>query len=121
MLASGDRWNRLREVVAEIWILCAAAITGIPGGVHRKLHKICESSDLLCTSRLAAGENAKVVEVDGICAFRGEVGVNELFVRQLILGIVVNVLVHVPVENLDSLGISRISSASGHFFILNPR
>src|SRR5258708_9641460 len=70
MLADGESGNCLVEGVAEVGILVAAAVARPPACVHGKLHEVGEARDLLGSRYLAAGQIAKLLEIDGVGAFR---------------------------------------------------
>src|ERR1700704_4980515 len=61
--------DSLRKGVSEVRILCAAAVASPPTGIHRQIHEVCEPTDLLSACRLAAGQGAKVVEIDCVRTF----------------------------------------------------
>src|SRR5437588_4872635 len=107
-IVSGNRWelpltqtrNGLREGVAKIGVLRAAAVACPPTGVHGELHEVGEPSDLLGAGSFTAGQRAKLVQIDGLRTDRSQVGVEERHVAELILGIVVDILRHVSIQNL---------------------
>lgn len=119
MFAGGDGGDRLWKRVAEIGIFVGAAVAGVPSGVDGEFHQVGEAADLLRAGGLAAGQVAEVVEIDGVGAFGGEVGVDELFVGEFVLGVVVNVLGHVLVENGDCRGVGGITAAARDLAVLN--
>jgi hypothetical protein len=129
-IASGDcrkfpgeqAWDRLRELEswAKIRVMGAAAIPRPPTGVDGELHEIGEP--FFCfvgPCRLTALQRAKLIEVNLLCALRLQIGVDEGLVADLILGIVVDILIHVPIEILQRLGVGRAPAAAGDFFILD--
>ena len=91
--------NCLIEGCAEIGV-GRAAVPDPPTGVHRKAGEVCEPSDLSGPVRGAARQSTKVIEVDCRRALRSQVRVKEGGMANLIVGVVVNVLVHVAVKNL---------------------
>ena len=95
----------LRERVTEIGVLCAAAVARPPTGVHGESHEVGEPSDLPGTCRFTARQRAKLIQIDGIGALGNQVGVDEREVGELILGIVVDILVHVPIQVLKGSGV----------------
>ncbi len=109
----------LREGIAEIGILRAATVARPPAGVHRELHQVGKATDLLGARRLAARQSAKLIQIDGINAFRYQVGIDESEVAHLIFGIVMDILRHIAIEYLKSLDIRRAAAAAGDFAILN--
>src|SRR4029077_19476495 len=67
----------------------------------------------------AAHQSAKLIQIDGFGAFRGQIGVKERCVGNLIVGVVVNVLRHVPIEDLNGGGVGRTPGSSGDFGVLD--
>src|SRR5258706_5576684 len=61
--------DSLMKGVAEVSILCAAAVASPPAGIHVQIHEVGEPTDLLSACRLAAGQGAKLVEIDWVRAF----------------------------------------------------
>src|SRR5438093_13662656 len=60
--------HRLREGVAEIGVLGAAAVARPPTGVDRELHQAGQPADLLSAGRSTARQRAKPIEIDGFRA-----------------------------------------------------
>ena len=89
----------LSERVTEIRVLRAAAVARPPTGVHGELHEVGEPSDLLGAGRFTARQRAKLIQIDGCRALRSQVRVDEGEVAELILGIVVDILGHVPIQH----------------------
>ena len=109
----------LRERVAEVGVLRVAAVAGPEAGVDGQLRQVGETSDLLGAGRLAARQGAELVQVDRLCAVGLQVGVDEADVAHLVVGVVVDVLVHVPVQHLDRVRVVRIAASAGHFAVLD--
>ena len=95
VLSDGQRGNRLRKTVAEVWILRTAAVTRPPTGVHRELREVREPAKLVGARRFAAGQSAELVEAHGVSALGSEIRVDEGLVGKFVFGIVMNVLRHV--------------------------
>ena len=74
---------------------------------------------MLRAGRLAAGQGAELVQVDRFRAVRLEVGVDEGEVADLVVGVVVDVLVHVLVQHRDSLGVVRVAAAARDLAVLD--
>src|SRR5712692_6055960 len=119
MLSDRQAGNCLWKSVTEIGVFRATAIPSPPAGVHGELHDIGEPADLLSACRLTAWQRTKLVQVDYVRAFGFQVSVNEYFVGQLILGIVMDILIHVAVENLQGRGVDRATTAPRDFPTLN--
>ena len=109
----------LRECVSEIGVLVIAAVARPPTRVHGKLHEIGEPSDLLGAGRLTARQSAKLVQIDGLGPFRSQIGIEELKVGDLIVGVVMDVLVHVLIQHLNGRGVGRIPGPAGDFGVLD--
>jgi hypothetical protein len=96
-------------VRAEIRV-ARAAIAGVPAGVDVELAQVRQPPDLLGTRRLAAGQRAKRVEVDGLRPLRLQVRVEEPRVAELVVGVVGDVLRHVPVEVRQRRHVARVAA-----------
>jgi len=68
---------------------------------------------------LTAGQRAKASQIDGIDALGGQVGVEEVHVAELILGIVVDILGHVPIQHDQTSDVGGTAAAAWDFAILN--
>jgi hypothetical protein len=55
----------LSERINEIGIFGAAAVVRPPTGIHSKLHKVGEPSNLLSIGRFTAGQGAKLIQIAG--------------------------------------------------------
>jgi hypothetical protein len=70
--------------------------------------------------RLTAFQSAKLIKVNWLCGLRNQIGVEEGGVAELILGIVVDILRHVSIEDVQRRGVERAPSReAGEFAILN--
>jgi hypothetical protein len=116
--AAGDG---LRQGVAEVGVLRVAAVARPEARVDGQLHQVGQTPDLLRAGGRAAGQGAEPVQVDRFRAVRFQVGVDEGGVRDLVVGVVVDVLVHVLVQHLDRLGVVRIPASAGDFAVLDAR
>jgi hypothetical protein len=92
---------------------------GPPTGVHSKLHEVGEPSDVLGAGRLTAGQRAKAIQIDGIDALGCQVGVEEVHVAELILGIVVDILKHVPIHHEQSSDVGGTAASPWDFAALD--
>ena len=127
VVAAGDRGelpgcearDRLREGVAEVGVLRVAAVARPVARVDGELHQVGEPSDLRCAGRLAAGEGAERVQVDRLRTARLQVRVDEVGVALLVVGVVVDVLVHVLVDDGERLGVGPISASAGDLAVLD--
>src|SRR6266700_3565768 len=127
IIVSGNRrklpleqpWNGLSERVTKIGVLGAAAVAGPITGVHGELHEVGEPSDLLGACGFTARQRAKLVQVDGIGALRNQICVDECEVADFILGIVVDILVHVPVEHFKGSSVACTPAPPWDFAVLD--
>ena len=119
MLTDGEVRDGLRKGVAEVGVLRIAAVARPEAGVDGQLHQVGEPSDLLRAGRLAARQGAELVQVDRFRAVRLQVGVDEREVADLVVGVVVDVLVHVLVQHRDGIVVGRVPAAAGDFAVLD--
>ena len=61
----------------------------------------------------AARQSAELIEMDWLRALRDQVCVEEVLVSELILGIVMDVLVHVPIQDFQGFGVDWIPVPPG--------
>ena len=118
-LALEQTGNGRRKGIAEIGILPAAAVTRPPGGVDGKLHEIGEPGFSAGPGSLATGQRSKLVEIGRSRAHGHQICVQESKVSDLVIGIVVNVLREIRVENLQLRGVGSIPSPAWHFSVLH--
>ena len=118
-LPRGEAGDGLREGVAEVGVLRVAAVARPVARVDGELHQVGEPSDPCCAGRLAAGEGAERVEVDRLLTARPQVGVDEVGVALLVVGVVVDVLVHVLVDDGERLGVRPIAASAGDLAVLD--
>ena len=107
------------EGVTEIGVLRAAAVLSPPTGIHGELHEVCEPSDLLGAGRFTARQRAKLIQIDWISAFRNQVRIDKREVAELILGIVVDILGHVPIQHFKGFDISCTPTPPWDFAVLD--
>jgi hypothetical protein len=74
---------------------------------------------LLGAGRLTARQGTKLIQIDGLGTFRSQIGVKERGVGNLIIGVVVDILVHVPIQHLQGGGIGRVPSSPWDFGVLD--
>jgi hypothetical protein len=104
-------WDRLRKNKRriKIGILVAAAIPRPPTGIDDKLHEIGEPQfSLVGPCRLAALQSREFTQVNRRRVDRLKLSVEEVVMAELILGIVVDVLRHVPIEVVQRIGVGRV-------------
>src|SRR5260370_18747000 len=92
-------WDGWGESVPEIGVLRAAAVARPPAGIYGELHQVGEPElVLLCACRLTALQRAKLIQVDGVRALVSQLSIDEGEVADFILGIVVDILGHGPIQ-----------------------
>jgi hypothetical protein len=69
--------------------------------------------------RGAAQQSAKLIQIDRLAPFRSQIGVKELEMADLIVGVVVDVLVHVLVQHRKRRGVGRIPGPTRDFVVLD--
>ncbi len=119
MLVYRQTGNGLWERITEIRVLRAAAIASPPTGVDGQLHQIRESRLAAGPGRSAAFQRAKLLQIDDVRALRCQVRINEILMRKFILGIVMNILRHIGIEDLQRSGIRWTTTSSRDLAILD--
>src|SRR6266536_5563237 len=106
----------------KIWVMAVVAITGPPAGVDGELRKVSEpvSDQVRINSRRgAAHQSAKRVEVCRSRSLGDQVRVEELVMSNLIIGVVVDVVLHFILNNLQGVRVGFIATAARNFVVLN--
>src|SRR5207302_3323588 len=84
--------------------VCHAAVARPEAGIDRELGEIGEApSGLVRAVRLTARQYAEMGKIRGTCAFCFQIIAEKGGVADFVVGIVVDVLRHVPVEELQRL------------------
>ena len=109
----------MREGVAEVGVERVAAVARPETGVDGQLHQVREPSDLLGARCLTARQSAKLIQIDGFGPFRGQIGVKERGVGNLIICVIMDILIHVLIEDLNGGGIGRVPSSPWDFVVLD--
>src|SRR6202035_3149114 len=99
--------NELWECRGEIRIV-RAPISRPRARVDGELHEIGQPADLGSAGRSAAWQAPELVQVDYRCTLRGQVGVDERLMADLIVGVVRDVLRHVAIEHAQSGKVSGV-------------
>jgi hypothetical protein len=121
VLAGGEVGDGVWENVAEVGVLRVAAVARPEAGVDGQLHQVGQPPDLLGSGCLAAGQGAELVQVDRLRAVRLQVSVDESEVADLVVGVVVDVLIHVLVQYSHSVVVGGVAAAAGDFAVLDAR
>src|SRR6266540_1538499 len=109
-------------VWVKIRVMAVVAVAGPPAGVDGKLRQVGESvSDQvrINSRRGAAHQSAKRIEICRSRSLGLQVGVEELVMSNLIIGVVMDVVSHFILNNLQGLSIVRIATAAWDFVILD--
>ncbi len=119
MLSEVQTGNRLSKFCHGIKIRIRDAPIPRPKTcINGELGQIGKAPNLLCPISLAAGENAEMGEVSGAHAFRFQVILKKPGVADLVVGIVVDVLRHVPIEQLERLSISCVAACQSRELVI---
>src|SRR5579871_1722041 len=109
------------EVGVEIGIVVGTAITCPETGVDVEIHEVGEASHVASATGLAAGKIRERREIDRIGADGLKERVDEGEVALLVIRVVMDVLRHVTVENLQGRHVKRAAAVYAGFFpILCP-
>ena len=87
-----------RRIRIEIRI-CNAAVPRPKAGVDGELGEVGEPSDLPCSVGLAARQGLELAQVSRLSSLRFQVFAQEASVAVFVVGVVVNILRHIPVKN----------------------
>jgi hypothetical protein len=98
------------KVWIEIGVVVVAAIAGPETGVDIEIHQVGEPSDIGGPSRFTAWQIGKLIQVDRISADRLQLGVDEGKVTFLVVSVVVDVLRHVAVKDLQRSDAERAAA-----------
>jgi hypothetical protein len=98
------------KVWIEIGVVVVAAIAGPETGVDIEVHQVRKPSDLCGPDRFTAGQIGKLIEVDRVSADRLQVGVDEGKVALFGVSVVVDVLRHVDVKDLQRSHVERAAA-----------
>ena len=119
MLPNRQSWNGLREGVAEVGVQGVAAVARPEAGVHGQLHQVGETSDVLSTGRLTARQSTKLIQINGLGPFRSQIGVKEREMADLIVGVIMDILVHVLIQHFHGGGIGWVPGSPWNFAVLD--
>ena len=111
---------REREVRIEIGVLIVEAIARPEAGVHVELHQIRQPQlRFVRAGRLAARQFPELFQADRGRALRLQICIDKFKMGEFIVSVVVYVLVHVAVENLQRIGIGIVAAYEvGEFRVL---
>ena len=120
VLSHGQVRDGLRQAVAQVRVLRVAAVARPPAGVDGQLHQVGQPADLTRAGRLAAGQRAELVQVDGVRAVRRQIRVDEVRVALLVIGVVVDVLGDVLVQHREGPGVGPVPGSARTLAVLDP-
>ena len=103
----------------KVGILGAAAVASPPTGIERELHEVCQPERSTGARRAAARQSSELFETHRLRTLGGEIRVEEVLVGKLILGVVVNVLIHIPIEDRKRSGVGWIPTSAWNFAVLD--
>src|SRR5438477_10525702 len=106
----------------KIRVMPVVAVARPPTGIDGKLRQVSEPmSDQVWvdSGRSAAHQRAKRVEIRRSRSLGDQIGVEEGMVSDLIIGVIVDVLIHVFVQRREGLGVIWVASAAWNFVILD--
>ena len=109
-------------VWVKIRVVAVVAVAGPPAGVDGKLRQVSEPmSDQVWidSCRSAAHQSAKRVEVRRSRSLGDQVRVEELVMSNLIIGVVMDVVLHFILNNLQGVRVGFIATAARNFVILD--
>src|SRR5690242_8058183 len=95
--------------------MAVVAVAGPPAGINSKLSQVSEpvtdqsGVDSCCS---AAHQSAKRIKIRRSRSSRHQIRIEELMVSDLIIGVVVDVLVHVFIQNRKGIVVSLIASST---------
>src|SRR5207249_10631495 len=104
----------------KIRVMAVVAIPGPPAGIDLKLRQVGKpTSDLasIDSRRRATHQSAKPVQNCRIRSLGNQVRVEELMMSDLIIGVVMDVVLHFILNNLQSVSVGWIAAAAGNFAV----
>ena len=118
MLVYSQSRDRLREDIVRIKIrvMAVVAIAGPPAGIEGKLRQVGEpmSDQVRIDSRRgAAHQSTKRIEICRSRSLGDQVRVEELVMSDLIIGVVMDVVLHFVLDNLQGVGVGFIARPPG--------
>ena len=67
----------------------------------------------------AARQCAELIQIDSLHAFGFQIGINKREVAELIIGIVVDILGHIPIQDEQVIGVRGVLRPAGDFAVLD--
>ena len=110
------------KVWIKIRVMPVVAIAGPPAGIDRKLRQVSEPmSDQVWihSGRGAAHQRAKRIEICRRRSLGDQVRVEKLVMSDLIIGVVMDVVSHFIVNDLQGLSVGFIATATWNFVVLD--
>src|SRR5438093_12503987 len=109
-------------VWVKIRVMAVVAVAGPPAGINRKLRQVCEpvpDQGRIDSRRGAAHQGTKRIEIRRSRSVGDQVRVEEGMVSDFIIGVVVDILIHVFVQLREGLGIVWVASPARAFRVLD--
>src|SRR6266568_3373944 len=109
-------------VWVKIRVLAVVAIAGPPAGINRELGQVGKpvpDQGGVNSGCSAAHQSPKRIEICRSRSLGHQVRIEELMVSDLIIRVIVNVLVHVFIEDPEGIVVSWIAGATRDFGVLN--
>ena len=117
-------WDGLRKDVVwiKVWVVAVVAVAGPPARVNCELGQVGKPmSDQggVNSGGSAAHQGAKRIEICRSRSLGHQVRIEELMVSDLIIRVIVNVLVHVFIQDPEGIVVSGIASSTRNFRVLD--
>jgi hypothetical protein len=107
------------EIGIKVRIIIAAAVPSPPTGIESELHEVGKPKFSAGTGGGAARQGAELIQINWLRAFRHQVCVKECEVGALILGIIMDILIHIPIQDFQGFGVDWIASSAWFFAVLD--
>src|SRR6266481_5633120 len=98
----------------------AGAVASPPAGVESELHGVSKPELSARTRGSAAHQSAERFEIYRSRSLGDQVCVKECEMGVLILGIIMDVLIHISIKDFQGLGVDWTPSSSRDFAVLDP-
>jgi hypothetical protein len=105
------------DVGLKVGVMKAGAVTSPPAGIESELHKVGKPELSARARGSAARQSAERFEIYSSRSLGDQVCVKESEMGVLILGIIMDVLVHIPIKDFQGLGVGWIPGSSRDFVV----